>query len=209
MAVVGGALLITGPASAKTELVTFLKERHPQLAQRLDDIEEVVARIGHLQAAMLRSGSSPLQASQSARLAAAAGAATANNAAFIDTGVSDTTWQVSTTTGATIDRIRREKQRDALAITKLIAYIEDEGKELEFTAEAGPGDFIYVPPFVPHQEINASRDEPLECVLVRSDGEAVAVVTVAGDIVDGNAGPGTAGGGSGSSSRGRPRRGCT
>src|SRR6516164_2841644 len=34
-----------------------------------------------VQAAMLRSGSSPLQASQSARLAAAAGAATANNAA--------------------------------------------------------------------------------------------------------------------------------
>jgi uncharacterized RmlC-like cupin family protein len=42
-------------------------------------------------------------------------------------------------------------------------------------AEAGPGDFIYVPPFVPHQEINASPDQTLECVLVRSDGEAVAV----------------------------------
>jgi uncharacterized RmlC-like cupin family protein len=31
------------------------------------------------------------------------------------------------------------------------------GEALEFTAEAGPGDFIYVPPYVPHQEINASR----------------------------------------------------
>jgi uncharacterized RmlC-like cupin family protein len=49
------------------------------------------------------------------------------------------------------------------------------GDALEFTAEAGPGDFIYVPPFVPHQEINASPDETLECVLVRSDGEAVAI----------------------------------
>ena len=49
------------------------------------------------------------------------------------------------------------------------------GDALEFTAEAGPGDFIYVPPFVPHQEINASPTEVLECVLVRSDGEAVAV----------------------------------
>src|SRR5579859_6317689 len=49
------------------------------------------------------------------------------------------------------------------------------GERLEFVAEAGPGDFIYVPPFVPHQEINASPDEVLECVLVRSDGEAVAV----------------------------------
>jgi len=49
------------------------------------------------------------------------------------------------------------------------------GERLEYVAEAGPGDFIYVPPFVPHQEINASTDEPLECVLVRSDGEAVVV----------------------------------
>jgi uncharacterized RmlC-like cupin family protein len=31
-----------------------------------------------------------------------------------------------------------------------------------------------VPPFVPHQEINASATETLECVLCRSDGEAVA-----------------------------------
>jgi uncharacterized RmlC-like cupin family protein len=49
------------------------------------------------------------------------------------------------------------------------------GEALQFTAEAGPGDFIFVPPYVPHQEINASRDEVLECVLVRSDGEAVAI----------------------------------
>ena len=49
------------------------------------------------------------------------------------------------------------------------------GDKLEFVAEAGPGDFIYVPPYVPHQEINASETEPLECVLVRSDNEAVAV----------------------------------
>jgi uncharacterized RmlC-like cupin family protein len=49
------------------------------------------------------------------------------------------------------------------------------GDRLEFVAEAGPGDFIYVPPYVPHQEINASSDETLECVLVRSDNEAVVV----------------------------------
>ena len=49
------------------------------------------------------------------------------------------------------------------------------GNKLEFTAEAGPGDFIFVPPYVPHQEINASSDETLECVLVRSDNEAVAI----------------------------------
>ncbi len=49
------------------------------------------------------------------------------------------------------------------------------GEKLEYVAEAGPGDFIFVPPYVPHQEINASTDEPLRCVLVRSDNEAVVV----------------------------------
>ena len=49
------------------------------------------------------------------------------------------------------------------------------GEHLEFMAEAGPGDFIFVPPFVPHQEINASADQALECVVVRSDNEAVVV----------------------------------
>ena len=58
------------------------------------------------------------------------------------------------------------------------------GDRLEFAAEAGPGDFIYVPPHVPHQEINASDDEPLSCVVVRSDQEPVVVnldITAAGD----------------------------
>lgn len=49
------------------------------------------------------------------------------------------------------------------------------GEKLEYVAEAGEGDFIFVPPYVPHQEINALEGEELKCVLVRSDGEAVAV----------------------------------
>ena len=49
------------------------------------------------------------------------------------------------------------------------------GERLEFVAEAGPGDFIFVPPYVPHQEIKALTDEPLSCVLVRSDQEPVVV----------------------------------
>ncbi len=49
------------------------------------------------------------------------------------------------------------------------------GDHLEYVAEAGPGDFIFVPPYVPHQEINANADEPLACVLVRSDQEPVVV----------------------------------
>src|SRR5215468_434349 len=49
------------------------------------------------------------------------------------------------------------------------------GDRLEYVAEAGPGDFIYVPPYVPHLEINANPREPLDCVLVRSGQEPVVV----------------------------------
>ena len=58
------------------------------------------------------------------------------------------------------------------------------GERLEFFAEAAPGDFIYVPPYVPHQEINASEDAQLHCCLLYTSdigifaergGESVAV----------------------------------
>ena len=49
------------------------------------------------------------------------------------------------------------------------------GRTLEFTAEACPGGFIVVPPFVPHQEINALDDEPLDCVVTRSGQEPIVV----------------------------------
>jgi uncharacterized RmlC-like cupin family protein len=49
------------------------------------------------------------------------------------------------------------------------------GDQLEFVAEAEPGDFIYVPPWVPHQEINASDDFQLHCVLARSGQQGLVV----------------------------------
>jgi uncharacterized RmlC-like cupin family protein len=49
------------------------------------------------------------------------------------------------------------------------------GDRLEFVAEAQAGDFIYVPPYVPHQEINASEDLQLHCVLARSGQQGLVV----------------------------------
>ena len=49
------------------------------------------------------------------------------------------------------------------------------GERLEWVAEAGPGDFIYVPPYVPHQEINADASAELSCVICRSGQEPVVV----------------------------------
>src|SRR6202041_3668674 len=47
------------------------------------------------------------------------------------------------------------------------------GEHLEFIDEAGPGDFVFVPPYVPHQEINADPDNPVEAVVVRSGRDPV------------------------------------
>jgi uncharacterized RmlC-like cupin family protein len=49
------------------------------------------------------------------------------------------------------------------------------GEQLEYVAEAQPGDFIYVPPYVPHQEINASEDVQLHCILARSGQQGLVV----------------------------------
>jgi len=49
------------------------------------------------------------------------------------------------------------------------------GARGEATAWARPGDFIHVPPFLPHMEINPSRLEPFRWVVVRSTAMPVVV----------------------------------
>jgi uncharacterized RmlC-like cupin family protein len=49
------------------------------------------------------------------------------------------------------------------------------GNRLECRAEVGPGDFVYFAPHVPHQERNLSAGDVLDFVVVRSDGERIAV----------------------------------
>ncbi|MGB2695007.1 MAG: cupin domain-containing protein [Dehalococcoidia bacterium] len=51
------------------------------------------------------------------------------------------------------------------------------GPKLERTLDAGPGDFIFVPPEAVHQEINLSDDEPVEMIVAR-DGQENIVVNV-------------------------------
>jgi uncharacterized RmlC-like cupin family protein len=51
------------------------------------------------------------------------------------------------------------------------------GPKLEQTVDVGPGDFIFVPPEVVHQELNASDDEPVVAIVAR-DGQENIVVNV-------------------------------
>jgi TIR domain/Cupin len=55
-------------------------------------------------------------------------------------------------------------------------YIDARGGDnMEFEQEVEPGDFIYVPPFVPHQEINPSPDTPSQWVIVRNSQEPIVI----------------------------------
>lgn len=45
------------------------------------------------------------------------------------------------------------------------------GERLEFAHEAGPGDFVWVPPHEVHLEMNASDSEPVRMVVARSTQE--------------------------------------
>ncbi len=45
------------------------------------------------------------------------------------------------------------------------------GREVRLAA--GPGDFVFVPPFVPHVESNAHSDEPAVVVIARTTQEAI------------------------------------
>lgn len=49
------------------------------------------------------------------------------------------------------------------------------GAQLEHEETVDPGDFIYVPPFVPHQEINPSPETPSQWVIVRNAQEPIVV----------------------------------
>lgn len=47
------------------------------------------------------------------------------------------------------------------------------GERLEFAVDIAPGDFVYFPAFVPHEEVNIDPDLPLEFLVVRSDTKRV------------------------------------
>ena len=49
------------------------------------------------------------------------------------------------------------------------------GNRLEHEDELEPGDFAFIPPYMPHQEINPSPDQPALWVVVRSAPEAAVV----------------------------------
>ena len=54
----------------------------------------------------------------------------------------------------------------------VFVFLEDDA---ERRVETGPGDYVYVPPYVPHREENPSPDEEAVVVLARSTQEGIVV----------------------------------
>jgi uncharacterized RmlC-like cupin family protein len=56
------------------------------------------------------------------------------------------------------------------AIYQLEGLVETRyGDRLEQSVVTGPGDFLFVPPGVPHQAVNLSQDEPAVALIARND----------------------------------------
>jgi uncharacterized RmlC-like cupin family protein len=49
------------------------------------------------------------------------------------------------------------------------------GDDLLTLAAAGPGECVFIPPWIPHQEANASPSEGLSFILIRNDEPAIEV----------------------------------
>jgi uncharacterized RmlC-like cupin family protein len=45
------------------------------------------------------------------------------------------------------------------------------GLNLEHSLVNGPGDFLFVPPGLPHQAVNLSRDQPARAIVARNDAD--------------------------------------
>jgi len=56
--------------------------------------------------------------------------------------------------------------------TPAFVYLDD---DREVRLQAGPGDYVFVPPFVPHREENPSPDQEAVVVIARSTQEAIVV----------------------------------
>jgi len=58
------------------------------------------------------------------------------------------------------------------------------GERLEKRAEAGPGDFIYIPAQLVHQEINENESVPVASIVVRSGDNVVENVVTADQLAE-------------------------
>jgi uncharacterized RmlC-like cupin family protein len=74
------------------------------------------------------------------------------------------------------DHHHGESETGIYVVTGTPAFVfRDPGTGVLVRLETGPGDYVFVPPHVPHREENPSPDQPAVVVIARSTQEAIVV----------------------------------
>ena len=71
--------------------------------------------------------------------------------------------------------MKRARPRSTWSAATPVFVFFDEAAAAEKRLETGPGDFVYVPPFVPHREENPDPDSEAVVVIARTTQDAIAV----------------------------------
>ncbi|MQA94920.1 MAG: cupin domain-containing protein [Streptosporangiales bacterium] len=90
---------------------------------------------------------------------------------------SERLWMGRTHVGPTVnsgDHHHGEAETAIYIVSGHPVFVFAEGQE-EVRVETEPGDYIFVPPFVPHREENPSPDEEAVVVIARSTQEGIVV----------------------------------
>ena len=71
--------------------------------------------------------------------------------------------------------IHHHGEQDTIAYVLSGSSLVRWGERGEFDTTLQAGDFLYVPAWLPHQEINPSSDVPFQWIVVRSTSEPIVV----------------------------------
>ncbi|HEY2206549.1 MAG TPA: cupin domain-containing protein [Pseudonocardia sp.] len=136
---------------------------HPDLTER--GAAPLRTRLHHVRAGEL--DGSTAQSGGMTRLAAISGARVGSEAIWMgETHVAPAT--------ASADHHHGESETAIYVVTGHPAFVFHDGTD-EVRIDTGPGDYVFVPPFVPHREENPDPDHPAVVVISRSTQEAIVV----------------------------------
>jgi uncharacterized RmlC-like cupin family protein len=136
---------------------------HPDLTQRGD--APLRTRLHHVRAGELDGNTA--QSGGMTRLAAVSGQRVGSEAIWMgETHVAPST--------ASDNHHHGESETAIYVVSGRPEFVFHDGTD-EVRIKTGPGDYIFVPPFVPHREENPDPDDPAVVVISRSTQEAIVV----------------------------------